>query len=287
MKLNKNHNILIVGLGLLGGSYARALTKHGYRVTAITRDQSSIDYALEQGMIRAGSAFVDEALCAEADIVVFALYPHVFLEWVEQNQQYLKSGATLTDVTGVKSCVVDRIQGILRPDLEFIAAHPMAGRERSGVENSDDSIFRGANYVVTPTAANTPDTIELCEDLGWKLGFARVSRLTPKEHDEIIAFVSQLTHCIALSLMTCQPTEQPLEDYTGDSFRDLTRIARMNDEMWSELFLLNKDALLEQMSLFQDELSKLKILLREGNREGLREMMRKSTARRALFDKKG
>ena len=287
MKLNKKHNILIVGLGLLGGSYARGLTKHGYRVTAITRDQSSIDYALEQGMIRAGSAFVDEVLCAEADIVVFALYPHVFLEWVEQNQQYLKSGAILTDVTGVKSCVVDRIQGMLRPDLEFIAAHPMAGRERSGVENSDDSIFRGANYVVTPTAANTPDAIELCEDLGWKLGFARVSRLTPKEHDEIIAFVSQLTHCIALSLMTCQPTEQPLEDYTGDSFRDLTRIARMNDEMWSELFLLNKDALLEQMSLFQDELSKLKILLREGNREGLREMMRKSTARRALFDKKG
>ncbi|MBQ8431682.1 MAG: prephenate dehydrogenase [Clostridia bacterium] len=286
MKLNKNHKILIVGLGLLGGSYARALTKHGYSVSAITRDQSSIDYALEQGMIQKGAAFVDEALCAEADIVIFALYPHVFVEWIRENQRYLKAGAILTDVTGVKSCVVEQIHGMLRSDLEFIAAHPMAGRERSGVENSDDSIFRGANYVVTPTSVNTPDAIELCEDLGWKLGFARVSRLSPEEHDEIIAFVSQLTHCIAISLMTCQPTEQPLEDYTGDSFRDLTRIARMNDEMWSELFLLNKDALLEQMSLFQDELSKLKILLREGNREGLRDMMRKSTARRALFDKK-
>lgn len=286
MKLNKKHKILIVGLGLLGGSYARALSKNGYEVTAITRDQSSIDYALEQGMIKRGSAFVDEELCAEADIVVFALYPHVFEEWIRENQHLLRRGAILTDVTGVKSCIVEKIQKMLRPDLEFIAAHPMAGRERSGVENSDDSIFRGANYVVTPTDANTQDAIELCEDLGWKLGFARVSRISPEEHDEMIAFVSQLTHCIAISLMTCQPTELPLEDYTGDSFRDLTRIARMNDEMWSELFLLNKDALLEQMSLFQDELSKLKILLREGNREGLQEMMRKSTARRALFDKK-
>ena len=286
MKLNKKHKILIVGLGLLGGSYARALSKNGYEVTAITKDQGSIDYALEEGIIKRGAAFVDEELCAEADLVVFALYPHVFEEWVAENQHLLRRGAILTDVTGVKSCIVEKIQKMLRPDLEFIAAHPMAGRERSGVENSDDGIFRGANYVVTPTEKNTPDAIELCEDLGWKLGFARVSRLSPEEHDEVIAFVSQLTHCIAISLMTCQPTEQPLEDYTGDSFRDLTRIARMNDEMWSELFLLNKDALLEQMSLFQDELSKLKILLREGNREGLREMMRKSTSRRALFDKK-
>lgn len=286
MKLDKKQNILIVGLGLLGGSYARALTRQGFAVRAITRDQSSVDYAMEQGIILEGSAFVDETMCKTADIVVFAVYPHVLTEWLSQNQHLLKSGAILTDVTGVKSCIVHDVQGMLRSDLEFIAAHPMAGREYSGVENSDERIFRGANYVVTPTPRNTPEAIELCEDLGWKLGFARVSRLSPEEHDEIIAFVSQLTHCIAISLMTCQPTEQPLEDYTGDSFRDLTRIARMNDEMWSELFLLNRDALLDQMSLFQDELSKLKILLREGNREGLREMMRKSTARRALFDKK-
>ena len=159
MKLNKKHKILIVGLGLLGGSYARALSRNGYEVTAITRDQSSVDYALEQGMITRGSAFVDEELCAEADIVVFALYPHVFEEWIRENQQLLRRGAILTDVTGVKSCIVEKIQKMLRPDLEFIAAHPMAGRERSGVENSDDSIFRGANSVVTPTDANTQDAI--------------------------------------------------------------------------------------------------------------------------------
>ena len=284
MKLDRGTSILIVGLGLLGGSYARALTKKGYRVDAITLDRESIDYALAEGMIAVGTTEVDPALVGGADLVIFALYPHVFVEWVEQYQHLFKPGAILTDVTGVKSAIVDKIQTMLRPDVEFIAAHPMAGREVGGVKNSDDGIFRGANYVVTPTERNTEGAIELCSELGRILGFANVSMLSPTEHDDI-AFVSQLTHCIAVALMTCQQTDN-LEDYTGDSFRDLTRIARMNDEMWSELFLLNRDALLRQIELFSSELIRLKLLLLSNDREGLRDMMRHSTARRALFDKK-
>ena len=285
MKLNRNTNILIVGLGLLGGRYARALSKKGYRVDAITLDRESIDYALAEGMIAVGATEVDPALVSNADLVIFALYPNIFINWIRENQHLFKSGAILTDVTGVKSPVVSEIQSILRPDVEFIAAHPMAGREVSGVQNSDDGIFRGANYVVTPTEKNTPDAIALCQELGHVLGCANVSTLSPAEHDEIIAFVSQLTHCIAVALMTCQHMDN-LEDYTGDSFRDLTRIARMNDEMWSELFLLNRTALLKQIELFSQELIRLKLLLLSGDREGLREMMRHSTERRALFDKK-
>lgn len=290
MKLDKNMKILIVGLGLLGGSYAQALTRQGYTVYAITRSQSSVDHAMAEGMITSGAAFVDPTLVGAADLVVFALYPHVFAAWVREHQALFKSGALITDVTGVKSCIVDEIQGFLRPDVEFIAAHPMAGRECSGVQNADESIFRGANYVVTPSDKNTPDAIELCEDLGRVLGFARISRLSPKEHDEIIAFVSQLTHCIAVALMTCTPAggehTNHLEEYTGDSFRDLTRIARLNDEMWSELFLLNKHALLHQMTVFEGELNRMRSMLELDDVEGLREMMRQSTARRALFDKK-
>ena len=285
MKLDRNTNILIVGLGLLGGSYAKALTKKGYRVDAITRSRDSIDYALAEGMIAIGSNEVDPALVGNADLVIFALYPNTFVNWIREHQHLFKSGAIITDVTGVKSPVVSEIQAMLRPDVEFIAAHPMAGREVGGVRNSDDGIFRGANYVVTPSERNTPEAIELCQDLGRVLGFANISTLSPAEHDDIIAFVSQLTHCIAVALMTCQQTDN-LEDYTGDSFRDLTRIARMNDEMWSELFLLNRDALLRQIELFSQELIRLKLLLLSGDREGLREMMRQSTARRALFDKK-
>lgn len=285
MKLDRNTNILIVGLGLLGGSYAKALTKKGYRVDAITRSRDSIDYALAEGMIAIGSNEVDPALVGNADLVIFALYPNTFVNWIREHQHLFKSGAIITDVTGVKSPVVSEIQAMLRPDVEFIAAHPMAGREVGGVRNSDDGIFRGANYVVTPSERNTPEAIELCQDLGRVLGFANISTLSPAEHDDIIAFVSQLTHCIAVALMTCQQTDN-LQDYTGDSFRDLTRIARMNDEMWSELFLLNRDALLRQIELFSQELIRLKLLLLSGDREGLREMMRQSTARRALFDKK-
>ncbi|MBE6666204.1 MAG: prephenate dehydrogenase [Ruminococcaceae bacterium] len=285
MKLNKNHKILIVGLGLLGGSYAQALTKKGYYVTAITRSQSSIDYALSEKMIAKGSSFVDEKLIGEADLVIFALYPHIFIDWIRENQHLFKSGAIITDVTGVKESIVGTIQGMLRSDVEFIAAHPMAGREVYGVQNSDDRIFKGANYVVTPSEKNTPDAIELCRDLGNTLGFAKVSELSPKEHDKIIAFVSQLTHCIAISLMTCQTTEN-LEDYTGDSFRDLTRIARLNEDMWSELFLINKNALLHQLTLFEGELNRLRCMLEIEDVEGLKDMMRYSTQRRALFDKK-
>ena len=285
MKLNKNHKILIVGLGLLGGSYAQALTRQGFYVTAITRSQSSIDYALSEKMITKGSSFVDENLIGEADIVVFALYPHIFIDWIRENQHLFKPGAIITDVTGVKETIVTTIQSMLRPDVEFIAAHPMAGREVYGVQNSDDRIFRGANYVVTPSEKNTADAIELCRDLGETLGFAKVSEISPKEHDQIIAFVSQLTHCIAVSLMTCQTTEH-LEDYTGDSFRDLTRIARLNENMWTELFLINKNALLHQLTLFEGELNRLRSMLEIEDVEGLKNMMRYSTARRALFDKK-
>ena len=283
--IDTNKKILIVGLGLLGGSYAKALSKKGFHVSAITLEQSSIDFALNKGWIEQGSVSVDAELIGNADIVIFALYPTVFIEWIRNNQHLFKSGTILTDVTGIKGAVVDTIQEMLRADVEFISAHPMAGREVSGVENSDDRIFHNANYIVTPTKRNTKEAIELCRDLGVILGFARIAILSPNEHDEIIAFVSQLTHCIAVSLMTCQKTEH-LEDYTGDSFRDLTRIARLNDEMWSELFLLNKEPLLKQMKLFEDELARMRGLLETGDREGLREMMRYSTERRALFDKK-
>lgn len=277
-------NILIVGLGLIGGSYAKALTRLGYHVTALARRQETIDYAVSNGIIAGGAVGVDPALVGSADAVIFALYPGVFKDWIRDNQQLLRPGAMLTDVTGVKRCIVYDIQAMLRPDVEFIAAHPMAGKEVYGVENSDDRIFHEANYIVTPTDKNSPEAIEWCKALGRVLGFRKVSVLSPEEHDQMIGFLSQLTHCIAVSLMTCSDNRH-LVDYTGDSFRDLTRIARINEDMWSELFLLNKDELLAQMDLFASEFNELRNLLAEGDAEGMKEKMRLSTTRRAWFDK--
>ena len=285
MKLISDKKILIVGLGLMGGSYAKALSKKGFYVSALEKDPAAIQYALDKGMILEGSADIDPRLIGSADLLIFALYPKVLLQWLEENQQYLKPGAILTDVTGVKCCVVYDIQKMLRKDVEFIGAHPMAGREVYGVENSDDSIFWNANYIVTPTDANTEEAIVLCEQLGRQLGFARVSRLSPEKHDDMIGFLSQLTHCIAVALMNCNDTPG-MEAYTGDSFRDLTRIARINDQMWSELFMCNRERLLHHMDAFTESFCALREMLDDGDVERMREAMRRSTARRVLFDKK-
>ena len=285
-QLHRDTRILIVGLGLLGGSYAMALKKKGFRcIYGFARRQETVDYAFEHGLIDEGSVDVDEDLIARAEMIVFALYPTVFVDWVRKYGHLIRPGTVVTDVTGVKSCIIGPVTEALPEGVEFVSVHPMAGREVGGIENADDGIFEGANYIVVPTEENTEDALRFCEDLGRELGFARISRLSPREHDDMIAFLSQLTHCVAVSLM-CTSDDDRLVRYTGDSFRDLTRIARINDEMWSELFLLNKDALLRQMDAFLEQVQKMRTLLTEENREGLREMMRLSTARRAKFDKK-
>ena len=285
MIVDVSKKILIVGLGLLGGSYAKVLKRFGFYISAITLEQSSIDYALKENIIDEGSTQLDEKMIGEADLVIFALYPHVFVEWIRENQHLLKSGAIITDVTGVKRNVVYQIQEMLRDDVEFVAAHPMAGREVSGVENSTDKMFIGANYIVTPTEKNSPEAVATCIELGRLLGFSNVTTLSPEEHDEMIGFLSQLTHCIAITLMTCNDKEN-MEKFTGDSFRDLTRIARINDLMWSELFVANKDVLIEQMDMFIDKFNSLRSMLEAEDIDGMRAMMRHSTERRALFDKK-
>jgi len=285
MIVDVSKKILIVGLGLLGGSYARVLKRFGFHISAITKEQSSIDYSLRERIIDEGTTQIDKRIIGEADIVVFALYPHIFVDWIRENQGLLKSGALITDVTGVKGSIVYKIQDMLRPDVEFIAAHPMAGREVSGVENSTDNLFVGANYIVTPTVKNSPDAIRTCMELGRLLGFSNVTALSPEAHDEMIGFLSQLTHCIAITLMTCNDKED-MEKFTGDSFRDLTRIARINDIMWSELFIENKEALLAQMMQFANKFDELRKMIENDQVEEMRAMMRHSTKRRALFDKK-
>ncbi len=284
MTINKNTKFLIVGLGLLGGSYARGLTEKGYYVEAITKDEKDIEFALQHEMIKKGTTEVNEDMIRNADIIIFALYPTTFTKWIESYGELIKPGTLITDVTGVKGCIVEKIQNMLPPLVEFISAHPMAGREVYGIENSDESIFYGANYIVVTTKRNTDEGIEACKRIGEILGFGRISELSPEAHDEMIGFVSQLTHCIAVSLMTCYEHGH-LERYTGDSFRDLTRIARINENMWSELFLMNKEPLLRQMDLFMGEFNKLRDSLVEGDIEKMKEMMRTSTERRKLFDK--
>lgn len=285
MTLSSETKILIVGLGQLGGGYAQALSAQGFEVGAIDIDPSSVEYAAEKKWISHGKAAADPEYIAQFDLIVSALYPSTFIQWIKENQNFIKSGALITDVTGIKTAVVYPIQQMLREDVEFIAAHPMAGRETSGVRSANKDVFSGANYIVTPTEKNTAEAIETCKALGKLLGFGCISVLSPEEHDDIIGFLSQLTHCIAVSLMMCSDNEK-LVDYTGDSFRDLTRIAKINDEMWSELFITNREKLLGEMDKFSENFSKLRSSIENCDKDMLRSYMKLSTERRKKFDKK-
>ncbi len=283
--MDKDKTFLIVGLGLLGGKYAQVLSQKGYTVTGITHSPKTMAYALTHGYIVQGKTEGFEDLVRQADYVIFGLYPAVLLDWVEQYGHLLKPGAVVTDVSGVKRGVVDPVQAALPAGVEFIASHPMAGRETSGIEHSAEVNFAPANFIITPTARNTPEGIAWCRDLAETLGFARITTLTPAEHDHMIGYVSQLCHAIAVSLM-CASDNSDLAYYTGDSFRDLTRIARINDKMWAELFLWNKDNLISEIDMFTGSLNEMRQKLVDGDRDGLEEMFRLSTARRTAFDEK-
>ncbi|MBR3743881.1 MAG: prephenate dehydrogenase [Bacteroidales bacterium] len=282
--MNKERNILIVGLGMIGASYAEKLHDSGYYVGGISARESTVSKALQEKIIDCGTTNVTKEFVGKFDIVVFAVYPKLLINWIKQHQDCFKTGALITDVTGVKCSIVYDIQKMLRCDVEFIAAHPMAGRELSGIDNRCTRVFEGANYIVTPTEKNTQEAIDTACELGRILGFGRISVITPEEHDEMIAFLSQLTHCIAVSLMCCKDSAN-LVDYTGDSFRDLTRIANINENMWPELFAMNKTQLLKQMNLFEKEFTRLKEAIAADDTETVRQMMITSTERRKLFNK--
>lgn len=277
-------NFCIVGLGLLGGSYAMALTEKGHTVTAVDVRGEAIDWARRRGIITEGATDGFEPLLERADAVVVCLYPDIAAPWLREHQKHFKPGVLITDVCGVKGHYVDEVQSFLREDAEFIACHPMAGREVSGVEYADCAMFRVANFLITPTAKNTRRGIAFAHALADDLGFARVTELTCAEHDKVIGYVSQLTHAIAVSLMNAND-DPHLVDYTGDSFRDLTRIAKINDKLWSELFFANREVLCDEIDAFTASLLDLREKLAAGDEAGLRALFVKSTERRRLFDK--
>ena len=283
--MNKDTRFLIVGLGLMGGSYAYALSKRGYHVAGIDINQDSIDFASANGIIEKGACF-DADLIREADVIFFGLYPNTMVAWIEENRSLFKAGCLISDVAGVKCRVVDRVQKLLKDlPVEFIASHPMAGKEVSGVKYANDQMFQQANFIITPTDKNTDSAVSFLKEFAKELNFANISILTPMKHDEMIGYVSQLTHVIAISLMNANDNPD-LVNYTGDSFRDLTRIARINEHLWTELFFLNKDNLIREIDDFEAALQALKQTLLDEDGDTLKQMMITSTQRRSRFDKK-
>lgn len=281
--ISKDTTFVIVGLGLLGGSYAKGLKEAGYRVYGIARRQETIDYALNHRLIDDGS--IDpEAFLDQADVVIFGLYPHIMIDWIKEHQHAFRPHTLLTDVSGVKVNVADTIQSFLRDDVEFIAAHPMAGRETSGIEYANTEMFKDANYIIVPTEKNSEEAVAASRQIAEILQFHHIATLSMQEHDEMIGFLSQLTHVIAVSLMNTHDNSH-LVEYTGDSFRDLTRIAKINETMWTELFLLNKKILLHEIDAFANELKHFRDTLENEDTEEMKRLFIQSTQRRKKFDK--
>ncbi len=277
--ITKGTKICIVGLGLLGGSYAQKLSLLGFNVSAVDKNMESIEYALKMHYIQNGSN--DPSLVKDADLVIFGLYPMALVKWLKENQHYLKKGCICTDVTGIKQMLIEKIKPFLRLDINFIFAHPMCGKEFSGVENSDPRIFKDANFIIIKN--DNIVAMQTIEQLANILGFAQVSYLNAQKHDEMIAFLSQLTHVIAVCLMNCKDDED-LKKYTGDSFRDLTRIAKINENLWYELFVENKDLLLKQMDEFMLTLNDFRVSLANEDETKIKSLFRQATKRRREFD---
>jgi len=281
--LSKESHILIVGLGLIGGSYALGLHRAGYQVSAIDINPDSLDYATQKGFID-NANLSEKYLINRADVIVLGLYPKKILSWIKSSQDFIHSGAILTDVNGIKAGIIDDILSIIRKDIEYISMHPMAGREVSGVKNATPDLFLNANLIITPNVTNKEETIDTIRQIGKILRFRNIEILDPIAHDKMVSFLSQLPHAIAVSLMNCRDNSH-LSLYSGDSFRDLTRIANINEDLWSELFLLNKDNLVADIDAFSQVLEDIKRKVQNDDEEGLKKLFVESTKRRKSFDK--
>lgn len=277
-------NIGIIGLGLMGASFAKRLSPQKDKtIYGIDQNKQTIQTALELNIIKEGSTDPDK-LIKKCNLIILALYPTMIKPWIVENQQYLESGTILMDISGVKTNIVEPVQAILREDLELISIHPMCGRESRGIDFAQADIFDNANYIIVPTNKNTPTAIEAAKQLGKDLRVKNISILSCEEHDRMIGFLSQLTHVIAVSLMNTHDNSH-LVEYTGDSFRDLTRIATINEDLWSELFLLNKDILLDEIDQFLDATKHFRDSLEKEDIDEMKRLFIQSTNRRRLFNK--
>lgn len=277
-------NIGIIGLGLMGASFAKRLSPQKDKtIYGIDQNEQTIQTALELNIIKEGSTNPDK-LIKKCNLIILALYPTMIKPWIVENQQYLESGTILMDISGVKTNIVEPVQAILREDLELISIHPMCGRESRGIDFAQADIFDNANYIIVPTNKNTPKAIEAAKQLGKDLRVKNISILSCEEHDRMIGFLSQLTHVIAVSLMNTHDNSH-LVEYTGDSFRDLTRIATINEDLWSELFLLNKDILLDEIDQFLDATKHFRDSLEKEDIDEMKRLFIQSTNRRKLFNK--
>lgn len=276
----KDLNITIVGLGLVGGSFAKALKPlKPKNIWAVDIDTGALDEGVGLSIIDRGYIKAKEPL-KDSDIVIICVYPKLVEEFIRENKDNFKKGAIITDVTGVKNELVEDINGLIPKDVDFVFGHPMAGREKKGLGYSSAEVFKGANYIITPNPRNKAKSIEIIKWLAKNIGFEKIIELSPEKHDEVIAFTSQLPHVLAVALVNSDDLNIDTGSVVGDSYRELTRIAQINSELWTELFIENKGNLVQKIELLEENINKIKRAILEEDRDLLKEEFERSSDRR-------
>ena len=270
----------VVGLGLIGGSYAKALRKLGAKqIIGIERDEQVLAQAKAQGLIDVALTQADEHL-READVIICAIYPEAIVGFMRDNVRFFKPDVLLTDVAGIKNDMISTGQALLLEGMEFISGHPMAGRQGSGLGMSDAHIFQNANYIIVPEQHNSEEAIHWLESFALALGCKHTVRVSPEEHDATIAYTSNLPHVTAVALMDSASFNEKTKYFVAGSFRDGTRVADINPELWSSLFLANKEKVADEIDKYMEQLVLWRDALRAGDGEQLKALMRKAAARR-------
>lgn len=271
--------ISIIGLGLIGGSIARRLRGfHNCTIAAYNRTKESLELALADGVIDEVFSSPGEAM-ENADLIIMCLYPQLNIDFVRDNLDKIKPGAVITDVTGVKGYIITEMKKILPDSIDFIGGHPMAGREIGGYKSSTDTLFDNAPYIITPDNTNKPENVQLIRDMAKYIGCRIVVTTTPDEHDSVIAYTSQLMHAVAVALCD-NPLLERSGSFAGGSLQDCTRIAVINEKMWSELFVENKQHLAQQITIFQDCLERIKQAALNNDRDTIESIMKHATAQK-------
>ena len=270
-------NILIVGLGLMGGSLAKAL--RGFpdaKVFGVDLNEATLKKAKEDKAITEGYTIADEIL-ENMDVVFLCLTPEKSVNFI--NSKKFKEAALVTDVCGVKSYVFEKITN---KNIDFIGGHPMAGRECDGYESALETLYHGANYIVVKQDSNKKEHIEYLEKIIKYIGCKHITYTTKEDHDEMIAYTSQLMHVVAATLCDNEILDRA-EAYSAGSLRDCTRVAKLNPDMWSELFVENRDALSEQIRIFMYSLMKIDDLIKRSDREGIRKFLENTSERKKRY----
>lgn len=259
-------NIAVIGLGIIGGSFCKAIKKYtDHFVIGINRTAQTAQRAFEVGAI--DEIGTPQSL-EKADLVILAMYPQADIDFIEENGKYIKKGAIVTDASGIKRAICPQLTELAQKyGFVFVGSHPMAGKEKNGFEVSDAELYKNASFIITPCGAEEK-YVDTLADFARSIGFGTIKITTPEEHDRMIAFTSQLPHVLACAyvLSPCCPNHK---GFSAGSYRDVSRVANINSKLWSELFLENREPLVKELDILVENITKIVDAVKAEDREAL------------------